>query len=192
MTLIKSQGLSDRLTVAWIEGDEVFPQIKAALADGSVRLGNIYQPAQDLASWAKEPIYAQAYLGCMGIARALAAGADIVLCGRVADASPCMGISAWWHGWFGEPDEHLDELANALCAGHLIECSTYVTGGDFCGFKSLDWSKAGLLGFPIAEVSGDGTIIITKQSHGGGVVNVATCREQLMYEIQVRVMFDCD
>ena len=71
----------------------------------------------------------------MGIARAFEEGADIVVCGRVADASLVMGAAAWWHGWDGN---QLEELANAFIAGHLIECSNYVCGGNFTGFKGFE------------------------------------------------------
>lgn len=128
----------------------------------------------------------------MGIAEALEQGADIVLCGRVSDASPIIGAATWYHGW--RRDE-LDKLANAFVAGHLIECSTYVTGGNYTGFKSLEhqgdgWSK---MGYPIAEIGADGAVVITKQAWTtGGTVSVDTCTAQLLYEIQGPWYFNSD
>lgn len=114
-----------------------------------------------LQEWGYEPVCAQAYLGSLGIAEALSRGADIVLCGRVSDAAPTIGLSAWWHGW---KNDQLDELAGALIAGHLIECSAFITGGYYSGFKDLMKAKKHLnLGFPIAEVEASGDCVITKE-----------------------------
>ncbi len=84
--------------------------------------------------WGYEPICAQCYLGGTGIAACFEAGADIVLCGRVADASVTVGAAMWWHGW---KREDFQPLAGALMIGHIIECSTYATGGYYSGFKDL-------------------------------------------------------
>jgi hypothetical protein len=119
--LVADQGLSDKLSVAWVEGDIVTSTILAA--DPS-SLQSVCTD-QTLADWPFKPLFAQCYLGGWAIAKAFEAGADIVLCGRCADASPIIGAAAWWHGW--KREDH-DQLARALIAGHLIECSTYVTG----------------------------------------------------------------
>lgn len=184
--MIKERGLD--LTVAWIEGDEVTDLVNKSLEEKSNEFINICT-GTPLADWGHSPFYAQCYLGGMGIASALEGGADIVICGRVADASPVIGTAAWWHGW---RRDDLDQLAQALIAGHLIECTTYVTGGNFTGFKSLDWSKIVNMGFPIAEIAADGDVIITKQTDTGGLVSVETCKEQLLYEIQGPWYFNCD
>lgn len=88
----------------------------------------------------------------------------------------------------------LKELANALVAGHLLECSTYVTGGNYSGFKDLENGAGGWkdLGFPIGEISKDGGVVITKQKGTGGTVNVNTCSSQLLYEIQGPWYFNSD
>lgn len=125
----------------------------------------------------------------MGIAAALEAGADIVICGRVSDASPVIGAAAWWHTW---DRSKLDELANALIAGHLIECSSYVTGGNFTGFKMLQSSGWQNIGYPIAEISSSGQVVITKNKGSGGEVSTDTCTSQLLYEIQGPWYFNSD
>ncbi|KAI2083754.1 hypothetical protein LOZ36_005452 [Ophidiomyces ophidiicola] len=190
INMVKERGVD--LKVAWISGDEVLPTIKESLAAGKSTFKNIYT-GETLDSWSFEPIYAQAYLGGLGITAALTHGADIVLCGRVADASPVIGAACWWHNW---SRSDLDQLANAFVAGHLIECSNYVCGGNFTGFKELEntvgdgWTN---IGYPIAEISSEGQVIITKQSYStGGAVTIDTCSSQLLYEIQGPIYFNSD
>ena len=112
---IEEQGLN--LKVAWIEGDEVMEAVNKLLANGE-KFENICFGGE-LKDWGFEPLAAQCYLGGAGIAEALRQGADIVICGRVADAAPTVGASMWWHGWNRESD--FDHIAGALMAGHLIE-----------------------------------------------------------------------
>lgn len=111
---------------------------------------------------------------------ALKAEADIVICGRVADASPVIACAAYHYGW---SRHDYQQLAHAFVAGHLIECSTYATGGNFSGFKSLSGDLSNI-GFPIAEILPSGEFFITKQQGTGGMVTVDTCKAQLLYEIQ--------
>lgn len=176
------------ISIAWVEGDVVLDKVQTALQDGSCDFVN-FITGQKLRDWPFKPLFAQCYLGGMGIATAFQEGADIVICGRVADASPVIGAAAWWHGW---TRENHDELARALMAGHLIECSTYVTGGNFTGFKSMDWSTIDDMGFPIAEIAHDGDAIIAKQKDSGGLVSIETCKEQLLYEIQGTYYYNSD
>ena len=178
--MVKKKGLN--IKVAWISGDEVMPAVDAVLKSGKSKFKNIYT-GEDLDAWKFKPMYAQAYLGGLGIAEAFNQGAQIVICGRVSDASPVIGSAYWFHQW---KRSQLNELANAFIAGHLIECSTYITGGNYSGFKELEHSPGGWadLGFPIAEIASNGQVVITKQKHSGGAVNVNTCSSQLLYEIQ--------
>ncbi|KAK4960329.1 hypothetical protein LTR10_003224 [Elasticomyces elasticus] len=186
VSMISEHGLSDKLKVAWVEGDVVTSTIKAADPASLVSVCT----GDKLSDWPFEPVFAQCYLGGWAIAEAFEAGADIVLCGRCADASPIVAAAAYWHGWHRE---EFDNLGRALIAGHLIECSTYVTGGDFSGFaKQLDWSTIHDLGYPIAEIGHDGDVVITKASNSGGLVSPATCKEQLLYEIQGKYYLNCD
>lgn len=184
--MVKDKGLT--LSVAWIEGDVVLEQVQTAMNDGTCEFVN-FCTGQNLKDWQFKPIFAQCYLGGMGIAKAFENGADIVICGRVADASPIIGATAWWHGW---SSEDFDLLAKALMAGHLIECSAYVTGGNFTGFKALDFQESAYLGFPFAEIAHDGDVVITKQQNTGGLVTVETCKEQLLYEIQGQYYYNSD
>jgi hypothetical protein len=130
---------------------------------------------------------ANAYLGAVGIAEALRAGADVVVTGRVTDASVVVGPAIAHHGW-GRDD--LDALAGAVVAGHVIECGTQATGGNFAGFTDLDTSRT--LGFPIAEIAADGSTVITKHEQHGGAVTVDTVTAQLMYEVQGPVYLNTD
>ncbi|RMY82632.1 hypothetical protein D0862_11947 [Hortaea werneckii] len=184
--MVKAQGL--QLNVAWISGDEVLPAIEKAQREGKSEFVNICT-GEKLADWSFKPVYAQAYLGGLGIAAAFAEGADIVICGRVSDASPVIGAAYWWHNW---RRDQLLELANAFVAGHLIECSSYVCGGNFTGFKSLETKGWDNIGFPIAEIAHTGQVIITKKRHSGGEVSTQTCTSQLLYEIQGPWYFNSD
>ncbi|PXX65224.1 uncharacterized protein DUF1446 [Nocardia tenerifensis] len=125
------------------------------------------------------PLTANAYLGAWGIVECLNAGADIVVTGRVTDASVIVGPAAAHFGW-GRTD--YDALAGAVVAGHVIECSTQATGGNYAFFTELP--DLGRPGFPIAEIRRDGSSVITKHAGTGGAVTVDTVEAQLMYEIQ--------
>ncbi|TLG13936.1 DUF1446 domain-containing protein [Nocardia cyriacigeorgica] len=125
------------------------------------------------------PLTANAYLGAWGIVECLNSGADIVVTGRVTDASVIVGPAAAHFGW--ERTDY-DRLAGAVVAGHIIECSTQATGGNYAFFTELE--DLGRPGFPIAEIRRDGSSVITKHPGTGGAVTVDTVRAQLMYEIQ--------
>lgn len=125
-----------------------------------------------------DALTANAYLGCWGIVECLDAGADVVVTGRVTDASLVVGPAAAHHGW---TRDDLDPLAGATVAGHVIECGAQATGGNFAFFTELpDLDHPG---FPIAEIAADGSAVITKHDGTGGAVTVDTVRAQLLYEI---------
>ncbi len=119
-----------------------------------------------------------AYLGAFGIAECLAAGADIVVTGRVTDASLVVGPAIARYGW---ARTDYDALAGATVAGHILECGAQATGGNFAFFTEL--KDARHPGFPIAEVASDGSCVITKHEGTGGSVTVETVTAQLLYEI---------
>ncbi|MBE7187041.1 acyclic terpene utilization AtuA family protein [Jatrophihabitans endophyticus] len=126
-----------------------------------------------------EPLAANAYLGAWGIAECLRDGADVVVTGRVTDASLVVGPAAAHFGW---ARDDWDRLAGAVAAGHVIECGPQATGGNFAFFTELGLDGRPL-GFPIAEVHDDGTSVITKHPGTGGAVTVDTVTAQLLYEI---------
>lgn len=154
--IVESQGLD--ISIAHVEGDDLLGRADE-LSFGDVMTAN-------------------AYLGAFGIATALEGGADVVVTGRVTDASVVVGPAIAHFGW-GRDD--LDQLAGAVVAGHVIECGTQATGGNFSGFTNVDMSTP--LGFPIAEISADGSVVITKHEGTGGAVTVDTVTAQLVYEV---------
>ncbi|AXK37119.1 DUF1446 domain-containing protein [Streptomyces armeniacus] len=121
---------------------------------------------------------ANAYLGGAGIAACLRAGADVVVTGRVTDAALVSGAAAAHFGW-GEGD--LDALAGAVVAGHVLECGTQATGGNYA-FFARERVDARHPGFPLAEIQADGTAVVTKHPGTGGAVTVGTVTAQLLYE----------
>ncbi|MEU4031788.1 acyclic terpene utilization AtuA family protein [Streptomyces anulatus] len=122
---------------------------------------------------------ANAYLGGSGIAACLRAGADVVVTGRVTDAALVTGPAAAHFGW--GPDD-LDALAGAVVAGHVLECGTQATGGNYAFFGERDARLLRRPGFPLAEIHADGSSVITKHDGTGGVVDVGTVTAQLLYE----------
>jgi hypothetical protein len=164
------------LRVSHVEGDDVFGRLDA-LRQAGHSLPHLTS-GEPLSSWPHRPLTANAYLGGFGIARALHNGADIVITGRVTDASVAVGAAAWWWGW--TPHDY-DALAGAVCAGHVIECGPQATGGNFSGFRAIpDLMEPG---FPIAEIDADGSSLITKNPGTGGEVTAETVTAQLVYEI---------
>jgi hypothetical protein len=156
------QELADKLglhpKIAYVEGDDLLPRAK------ELGLG--------------QPLTANAYLGAWGIAEALRAGADVVVTGRVTDASVIVGPAAAHHDW--KRDQY-DELAGAVVAGHVIECGCQATGGNYAFFHEI--RDLGRPGFPIAEIHADGSSLITKHDRTGGAVTIDTVKAQLLYEI---------
>ncbi|MGA5067180.1 acyclic terpene utilization AtuA family protein [Streptomyces exfoliatus] len=122
---------------------------------------------------------ANAYLGGAGIAACLSAGADVVVTGRVTDAALVTGPAQWHFGW--GPEEY-DRLAGAVVAGHVLECGTQATGGNYAFFREHDPEVLRRPGFPVAELHADGSAVITKHPGTGGLVDVGTVTAQLLYE----------
>ncbi len=128
-----------------------------------------------------DPLTANAYLGAWGIAECLRAGADIVVTGRVTDASLVVGPAVAHFGW---STSDLDALAGATVAGHVLECGAQATGGNYAFFTEIPMGRPGMpIGFPIAEIEADGSCVITKHEGTGGAVTVGTVTAQLLYEI---------
>ncbi len=171
---IKEHGLNAR--VASIAGDDLMDRLGALQAAGE-EFTNL-QTGQVLGDLADELVTANAYMGGWGITRALSEGADIVITGRVADASVVSGPAAWWHGW----DRHdYDRLAGAIVAGHVVECGMQATGGNYAFFTEID--DLAYPAFPWAEIAADGSCVIGKHDDTGGEVSTGTVVSQLLYEI---------
>ncbi|MEU2366481.1 acyclic terpene utilization AtuA family protein [Streptomyces noursei] len=127
--------------------------------------------------WGEGVLTANAYLGGAGIATCLRGGADVVVTGRVTDAALVSGPAAAHFGWAA--DDH-DRLAGAVVAGHVLECGTQATGGNYAFFEELgDLRRPG---FPLAEIHADGSAVITKHPGTGGAVTTGTVTAQLLYE----------
>jgi hypothetical protein len=167
--------IADRLgisvAVAHIEGDDLMSRIEGLRP----QLTNLDTGEP----FAAMPVSANAYLGGWGIAAALDAGADVVVCPRVTDASLVVGPAAWWWGW---ATDDWDALAGSVVAGHVIECGAQTTGGNYSFFEQIP-DLAQPPGFPLAEIDRDGSCVITKHAGTGGLVSVGTITAQLLYEI---------
>ena len=166
--LVGQLGLT--IPVAHVEGDDLLPRV-ASLTLDHLDTG---APLGD-----RTPLTANAYLGAWGIASALTAGAQIVVTGRVTDASLVVGPAAAHFGW---ARDDWDRLAGATVVGHVLECGTQATGGNYC-FVGQEVARPLHPGFPVAELSGDGSAVITKHPGTGGAVSVGTVTAQLLYEI---------
>ena len=162
--------------IAYVTGDDLLPRLDELIAAGHP-LAHL-DTGLPLAQAPGKPVTANAYLGGWGITHALKAGADIVVCPRVTDASLVTGPAAWWHGWRADD---LDALAGAVLAGHVIECGPQATGGNYSFLDEIRDRR--YPGFPIAEVAADGSSVITKHDGTGGLVSVGTVTAQLLYEI---------
>ncbi|MBB4614062.1 acyclic terpene utilization AtuA family protein [Novosphingobium taihuense] len=171
--LIRQRGREQGLTlrVATVTGDDVEHLVPQLRAEG----------LRDMYSGAPLPegsIGMHAYIGAFGIARALEAGADAVITGRVVDSALILGPLIHEFGW-GADD--LDLLAAGTVAGHLLECGAQATGGTFTDWQDVpDWAQ---IGFPVGECHADGSVVMTKPEGTGGLVSVGTIAEQLLYEV---------
>ena len=166
-------GLSPRIAV--VAGDDVMDRLGGWNDQGVLRHLESGQPLQPTDGMA---MAANAYLGAWGVTEALKRGADIVITGRVTDAALVVGPAAWWHDW---ATDDWDALAGALVAGHVIECGTQATGGNYSRFEEVGSFHE--VGFPLAEIARDGSCVITKHEGTGGRVNAGTVTAQLLYEI---------
>ncbi|WP_168582624.1 acyclic terpene utilization AtuA family protein [Gephyromycinifex aptenodytis] len=157
--LITQRGLD--LRVAHVEGDNLLPRADELGFSGALA--------------------ANAYLGAWGIVECLAAGADIVVTGRVTDASVIVAPAAYHFGW---SRDDVDAIAGAMAAGHVIECGTQATGGNYAFFnRPTEIASLVHAGFPIAEIDARGNSVITKHDGTQGAVTVGTVTSQLLYEV---------
>ena len=173
--LARELGVSG-FSVGVVEGDDLMGRLPELVAAGHT-LANM-DTGEPLARVAGQMTSANAYLGARPVAEALDGGALIVLCGRVTDTALALGPLLHEFGW---AEDDWDRLAAGTIAGHILECGAQCTGGNFTRFWEVPdlWN----LGYPIAEVSEDGSFVITKHPGTGGVVKVDTISEQLVYEM---------
>lgn len=161
------------VSVAAVDGDDLMDMADGLRGEGVVEWRNgMPLPGPD------KLMSMNAYLGATPIRAALDAGADIVVTGRCVDAATVIGVMMHAFDW---ADTDYDRLAQAAVAGHLVECGTQVTGGVF-----TDWAQVpGYTdpGYPIAECDAEGNFVLTKPDGTGGIVNIGTVSEQLVYEI---------
>lgn len=163
------------VTVATVTGCDVFDRFEDF---GTETLGG-----EPVADYEESAVSASAYLGVDGVVAALEQDADIVITGRVADTSLFLAPAICEFDWSLDPLSAPDIVGQGIAAAHLIECAGQVTGGYFAdpGYKSVD--DLATLGFPIAELTGEGELEITKLPDTGGIVSKQTCSEQMLYEI---------
>ncbi|MDA1310368.1 MAG: DUF1446 domain-containing protein [Proteobacteria bacterium] len=161
------------LKIAVVEGDDLFQ----CLSEEEIRN---YPTIEGLEIGDNEVIAANAYLGARPIADALAQGADVVVVGRCTDPALVLGPLVHEFGW---PEDDWERLSAGTMAGHLLECGGQVTGAYFADPGYKDVPDLARVGFPIAEVGSDGSLIVTKADDTGGLVSAQTVKEQLLYEI---------
>ena len=169
----QEQGLGD-LTCAVVRGDDV-----ADVVRGRPDL-LLMETGEPLESILPQMASANAYLGADVICRALDTGAQIVITGRVADPSLFLAPAMHHYGW-GYDD--WERIGSGTAAGHLLECCAQVSGGCFADPGKKDVPDLARLGFPFADVAPDGRFWISKLADSGGRVDLATCKEQLLYEV---------
>ncbi len=171
--LAKRQGVE--VCVASVSGDDITAQLSDLRAAGE-RFVNL-DTGEPLPTEATV-VTANAYLRARPIADALAAGAHVVVTGRVTDAALVVGPSLHAFGW---TDADLHAIAGAVVAGHVIECGAQCCGGNYAFFEEVPDRER--IGFPLAELHADGSSVITKHPGTGGMVTVGTVTAQLLYEI---------
>jgi hypothetical protein len=169
-------GLRDRVKVGVVLGDDIHGDLDALLAAGE-SLAHM-ETGEPLSTVRRDVLSANVYLGAAPVARALEMGANVVIAGRVTDTSVTLAPMIHEFGW---KLDDWDRLAAGVVAGHIIECGTQCTGGNFTDWQLVPSFKD--IGYPLVEASPDGSFTVTKHPHTGGLVSVHTVSEQLVYEM---------
>ena len=177
LAVARKLGFAGKVNVGLVSGDDILPRLDELIARGhELRDMDSGRPLSDIRD---KVLSANAYLGMAPIVTALEQGADIVVTGRVTDTGLTLGPLFHEFGW---RTNDWDKVAAGTVAGHIIECGAQSSGGNLL----RDWRKVqGLAnpGFPIVEASPDGTFVVTKHPRTGGIVNVPSVTEQLVYEM---------
>lgn len=169
-------GVADKVKVGVVLGDDIFGDLDELIGAGEPLTH--METGRPLTDVRDQVLSANVYLGAAAVAEALAMGANVVISGRVTDTAVTLAPMIHEFGW--KPDDW-DLLARGIVAGHIIECGTQCTGGNF-----TDWKKVpsfSNMGYPLVEVTSDGTFTVTKHPNTGGMVTVHTVSEQLLYEM---------
>ncbi|KAG5825580.1 hypothetical protein H9Q74_004313 [Fusarium xylarioides] len=187
-----SKGISDRVKVAAVYGDDIVAQKKELLQSGAFHAfdpNNGLGPGEPIFSGEEELLSLNAYIGAEGITRALSAGANIVVTGRCVDSALVLGPLAYEFLWdYSRLDDQstLNSMASASLAGHILECGAQATGGNFTDWELSASSPFGgwsNMGYPIATFRRDGTFTISKPKRTGGLISRTTVGEQMLYEV---------
>jgi len=171
--IAKELGLKN-LKIALVTGDDILDIID------HYKNQRLWKSTKTLGELEGEIVSANVYLGSDAIREALANGADVVITGRVADVALFVGPLKYEFGW---ENTDFEKMGQATLLGHLLECAGQLTGGYYADPGYKDVPDLHRLGFPIAEMDETGSFIVTKVKGSGGVVNLGTCKEQLLYEI---------
>ena len=183
--LARELGVAEGVKVALVVGDDLFPDLDRLLASGEPLIN--MDTGQALSEIRPRVLSANAYIGAAGIVKALESGANIVITGRVADAAVTLAPMMFEFGWQAND---WDRIAAGVVAGHIIECGTQCTGGNFTDWPLVKTYKR--IGFPLVEACEDGSFVVTKHPNTGGLVSVHTVAEQIVYEIGPPTYFTPD
>jgi len=174
--LAEVSGVSDRVKVGIVEGDDVLGRLLELLQAGE-KLEHM-DSGRSLAEMLDRVQSANVYLGAKGIVQALGLGANVVVCGRVTDTGVTLAPMMHEFGW---AEDDYDRIAAGIVAGHIIECGTQCAGGNFTDWRTVpSFDK---MGYPLIEAFADGSFVVTKHPGTGGLINVHTVTEQLLYEM---------
>jgi len=169
-------GVADKVKVGVVMGDDIFPDLDGILATGEpLAHMDTGRPLTDVRA---RVLSANAYLGAAPIVKALEMGANVIIAGRVTDTAVTLAPLMHEFGWAADD---WDRVAAGVIAGHIIECGTQCTGGNFTDWRLVPTYAN--IGFPIVEASPDGSFVVTKHPGTGGLVSVHTVSEQLVYEM---------
>ncbi|MEM8883478.1 MAG: acyclic terpene utilization AtuA family protein [Planctomycetota bacterium] len=173
--LAEELGIADQVKVGVVLGDDIYPDLDAILENEPLAHMDTGAPLSDVRD---DVMSANVYLGAKPVVEALRLGANVVISGRVSDTGVTLAPMIHEFGW---AEDDWNRLASGIVAGHIIECGTQCTGGNFTDWHLVKNHEN--IGYPMVEVSPDGSFVVTKHPGTGGLVSVHTVSEQLLYEM---------